>query len=457
MEWNGRSLSHWDWEYQYLLNAKATENLKLQQTDWGCGADREINFGSFYQSGGSGGYGSELTLASSAKSSKSASINSSSIGESKTPMFIFEGSEEDCNVKKEVSKEVATRTYSTTEPSGSGEPLLSLKLGKRLCFEDVCPGSDTKTSSLSVIPSSSLTAAAKKCKSNSLSSLPTRCQVEGCNLDLSSAKDYHRKHRVCESHSKSPKVVVDGLERRFCQQCSRFHGLSEFDEKKRSCRRRLSDHNARRRKPHQEAVRLNTPTLSSSLYDGRQQVNQLAYSSGCGSLTWQDVYGTKFTQTKEFLVKPAKAGGNNGWLHFSTSELPNGIPMLCDASGGPPTSKGTIAKPINPGIVDLMITSDLKKTTQEFHRALSLLSTDSWSSCETKSNSLEHPNHTETAIAQPLMHTTMQSMPLASSEYWKTNKQPIDSRDCILNLDSDDSSRLQDNQLHFRAPYAFQL
>lgn len=47
------------------------------------------------------------------------------------------------------------------------------------------------------------------------------CQVEGCNLDLTLAKNYHRRHRICENHSKSPKVIVAGIERRFCQQCSR--------------------------------------------------------------------------------------------------------------------------------------------------------------------------------------------------------------------------------------------
>jgi hypothetical protein len=46
--------------------------------------------------------------------------------------------------------------------------------------------------------------------------------------------------------------------------CQRFHGLSEFDEKKKSCRRRLSDHNARRRK-QPGSVHLNS-RVSSSLY-----------------------------------------------------------------------------------------------------------------------------------------------------------------------------------------------
>jgi hypothetical protein len=50
---------------------------------------------------------------------------------------------------------------------------------------------------------------------------PSRCQVEGCTADLSSAKDYHRRHKVCEMHSKASKAIAAGREQRFCQQCSR--------------------------------------------------------------------------------------------------------------------------------------------------------------------------------------------------------------------------------------------
>ncbi|KAL0913034.1 hypothetical protein M5K25_016464 [Dendrobium thyrsiflorum] len=78
--------------------------------------------------------------------------------------------------------------------------------------------------------------------------LVPRCQVEGCNKALVDAKDYHKRHKVCEMHSKAPCVVVLGVEQRFCQQCSRFHIVSEFDDAKRSCRRRLAGHNERRRK-----------------------------------------------------------------------------------------------------------------------------------------------------------------------------------------------------------------
>lgn len=49
----------------------------------------------------------------------------------------------------------------------------------------------------------------------------SRCQVEGCNVDLSDAKSYYSRHKVCAKHSKSPKVLVSGLHQRFCQQCSR--------------------------------------------------------------------------------------------------------------------------------------------------------------------------------------------------------------------------------------------
>ncbi|KAF3436598.1 hypothetical protein FNV43_RR23690 [Rhamnella rubrinervis] len=80
------------------------------------------------------------------------------------------------------------------------------------------------------------------------------CQVEDCGADLSSAKDYHRRHKVCEMHSKASRALVGNVMQRFCQQCSRFHVLQEFDEGKRSCRRRLAGHNKRRRKTNPDTV-----------------------------------------------------------------------------------------------------------------------------------------------------------------------------------------------------------
>ncbi|KAE8705474.1 Squamosa promoter-binding-like protein 13B [Hibiscus syriacus] len=84
------------------------------------------------------------------------------------------------------------------------------------------------------------------------------CSVDGCTADLSKCRDYHRRHKVCELHSKTPRVSIRGQEQRFCQQCSRFHSLSEFDEGKRSCRKRLDGHNRRRRKPQPDALSVNS-------------------------------------------------------------------------------------------------------------------------------------------------------------------------------------------------------
>ncbi|XVF38965.1 hypothetical protein REPUB_Repub20aG0148500 [Reevesia pubescens] len=94
----------------------------------------------------------------------------------------------------------------------------------------------------------------KKTKATGTASSRAVCQVEDCRADLSNAKDYHRRHKVCDMHSKASKALVGNVMQRFCQQCSRFHVLQEFDEGKRSCRRRLAGHNRRRRKTHPDNV-----------------------------------------------------------------------------------------------------------------------------------------------------------------------------------------------------------
>ncbi|KAH7441721.1 hypothetical protein KP509_03G050900 [Ceratopteris richardii] len=81
-----------------------------------------------------------------------------------------------------------------------------------------------------------------------------RCQVDNCAADLQNAKDYHRRHKVCEVHAKAPKALVGTVMQRFCQQCSRFHSLKEFDDDRRSCRKRLAGHNRRRRKSQPDAT-----------------------------------------------------------------------------------------------------------------------------------------------------------------------------------------------------------
>ncbi|PWA41898.1 SBP-like protein [Artemisia annua] len=53
----------------------------------------------------------------------------------------------------------------------------------------------------------------------------------------------------------------------------RFHSLEEFDEGKRSCRKRLDGHNRRRRKPQPDTSR------AASLFSGHQGVTMLQFSS----------------------------------------------------------------------------------------------------------------------------------------------------------------------------------
>lgn len=105
--------------------------------------------------------------------------------------------------------------------------LMCLKLGKRHYFEDATSMNERHVEGFSVVkrgkPYYNLGGVGPSSSTAVIGSTATipRCQVEGCHVTLADAKDYHRRHKVCEMHSKAPKVVVLGLEQRFCQQCSR--------------------------------------------------------------------------------------------------------------------------------------------------------------------------------------------------------------------------------------------
>ncbi|GFY99961.1 squamosa promoter binding protein-like 10 [Actinidia rufa] len=432
MDWNAK----WDWENLVLFNSKTIESPKKQPTDWGIEEEGEIDPGSFnLYWGGGGGSGSELAHGSSTRSTISASTDSSPKEVMKTSNIVSEAFHPfpgDFSKKNELAIAELSGTSPPLESSvGSGEPLIGLKLGKRTYFENSCTGGSAKSSSFSIMPVASSASTAKKIKSSCHSTPPPLCQVEGCNLDLSSAKEYHRKHRVCESHSKCPKVVVAGVERRFCQQCSRFHGLSDFDEKKRSCRKRLSDHNARRRKPQQDAIQFNSTKLSAPFFGGRQQMSfvlnntPLAHTRSTSITPWECTSSPKFTLTKGYLLKDENTGGSSGQLQFSSTELSHAI-----------------------GSKESMLSFNLDAAQD--HRALSLLSTDSWGS-EPATIALDRPFHVNlTTMPQPVMHGVPQSLPLASSEYWLTERT-TDSR-YIPSLTANDSDRFQDINL-FKAPY----
>ncbi|XP_071737521.1 squamosa promoter-binding-like protein 9 [Rutidosis leptorrhynchoides] len=180
--------------------------------------------------------------------------------------------------------------------SSSSEPHLlkiGLKFGQKIYFEDAGGvGDETKSvNGLSPVTGGGGGGPVKKGRTSGGSGgvqgglQPPRCQVEGCNLDLSDAKTYYSRHKVCGAHSKTPKVIVNGLEQRFCQQCSRFHQLPEFDQGKRSCRRRLAGHNERRRKPTSGTLlSARYGTIPSSIFESNGNSGGFLMDfSSCGS------------------------------------------------------------------------------------------------------------------------------------------------------------------------------
>ena len=114
---------------------------------------------------------------------------------------------------------------------GPGDDAHGLKFGKKIYFEqDVAGGSGNssggggrrgKGPAASAGPAQGGGAAAAGGTAGSQQQQP-RCQVEGCGVDLSDAKTYYCRHKVCSMHSKAPLVVVAGIEQRFCQQWSRY-------------------------------------------------------------------------------------------------------------------------------------------------------------------------------------------------------------------------------------------
>ena len=58
-------------------------------------------------------------------------------------------------------------------------------------------------------------------------------QVAGCGKDISKDKVYYRRHQVCPEHLKAPEILIGNSRQRFCQQCSQFHPVEEFDDNKR--------------------------------------------------------------------------------------------------------------------------------------------------------------------------------------------------------------------------------
>ncbi|TVU07700.1 hypothetical protein EJB05_41066 [Eragrostis curvula] len=402
MNWNHKYSMVWDWGNLTPVGPNTIENLNSGTLPKPRGADMvAIRHGSLSSSDATFTSSSEVGNGSS-KSSLSAPIGST-LKEGNVLEFNFAAvSRHGMNMENGGAGRVEDSGISAQSMMAicHGEPLISLRLGKRNYFENVCEGQDVKNSTTrgATCPSTVV----KKTKVSQQSTQPSCCQVEGCSVDLSSAKDYHRKHRICLAHSKAPKVVVAGLERRFCQQCSQLHGLAEFDQNKRSCRRRLSHHNARRRKPHTGAISFSSSRLSTMIYsDPRQQTNlffnQPPFSQVRSNAvsSWDNPEGFRFTEMKFPSLKSKKMAGFDE-TGFSTSQLSNTV-VAHDVRHHNldvlVSLKGTNIKAVNQGVEASKIASNLNGAPV-IGRALSLLSDDSWVSRPTviqQSSSHAHP------------------------------------------------------------------
>ncbi|KAG0576380.1 hypothetical protein KC19_5G075500 [Ceratodon purpureus] len=292
--------------------------------------------------------------------------------------------------------------------SGGGDcQNVSLKLGRRTYFEDPAGAARAKACSPARSPPG------KKQRPLSPSTQIPRCQVEGCKADLSGCKDYHKRHKVCEMHSKAPKAIAGGIEQRFCQQCSRFHVLKEFDEGKRSCRRRLAGHNERRRKPHTEThslfglgnsflhTELSTPSIgSASFYFPEDSKPSSFLHPHRGSVLDYGLHGYGHSLTRSTPWTVTK-GRNDSIPTFQLENLKTPMTTSKSYSGlhlgghhfleGPlgPLGQGLSLSSSTGGVLGSLEQSRLGSCSQALSsvsgmidsgRALSLLSSQSWAS-----------------------------------------------------------------------------
>ncbi|XVE75695.1 hypothetical protein DITRI_Ditri12bG0113700 [Diplodiscus trichospermus] len=301
---------------------------------------------------------------------------------------------------------------SLTESGGSStnsstESLNGLKFGKKIYFEDAAApgigggggggGASMGTPPKSGPGSSTSSGSGRKARVGGVAqgAQPPRCQVEGCKVDLSDAKAYYSRHKVCGMHSKSPKVIVAGLEQRFCQQCSRFHQLPEFDQGKRSCRRRLAGHNERRRKPPPGSLlssrygRLYSSITESSSRGGSFILDFTAYPRLSGRNAWP------IARSPEHLSGNQNGAMGRSLLHpwQNNAENPSPDLFLQGSSGG--TGFSSIGIP--PG--------ECFTGVGDSSCALSLLSNQPWGS-RNRASSLgvnDMINTEVSSVAQPTM------------------------------------------------------
>ncbi|CAA6654187.1 unnamed protein product [Spirodela intermedia] len=151
---------------------------------------------------------------------------------------------------------IQTSTTAGEARTSAGGPSRVRKRDPRLACENflagrvpcACPELDRKAEEEEEQAARAVAGAGRKKVRTGGTTGVARCQVPGCGADIRELKGYHRRHRVCLRCANASSVLLDGELKRYCQQCGKFHVLPDFDEGKRSCRRKLERHNRRRRR-----------------------------------------------------------------------------------------------------------------------------------------------------------------------------------------------------------------
>lgn len=130
-------------------------------------------------------------------------------------------------------------------------------------------------------PQAELVGTRRNLKRRSDSGLQTTmtCQIRDCGADLSGEKQYCRRYKLCRSCMNCVSLLVDGLEMRFCQQCSYLHPLEEFDGNKRSCREKLQRHALRVRRSRAAAAADKSQAATAADTAGRERATLAAKRS----------------------------------------------------------------------------------------------------------------------------------------------------------------------------------
>ena len=103
------------------------------------------------------------------------------------------------------------------------------------------------------------------------------CRVDGCEIKLSDMSKYARRHMICEVHLKSLEVFWKGKRQRFCQKCTRFQELSQFDGARHSCRKGLSlQRNRRVDSKKAEAAEVAEPKVKIEKKPRKSRMNPVA-------------------------------------------------------------------------------------------------------------------------------------------------------------------------------------